>query len=310
LGGGIYMAWLSWKVLLVTALFIFLGGLGHRWLVRSGFRELGFAREEEDKLFGHFRSLTEGIKELKLHRERRGAFLTENLETATTAYQRHNVLAELRFIFAHGWGHLLVFSLMGLMLFALPEWGHITQQALTGYVVTTLYLMGPLAGVMSGISVFGRADVAFRKVEQLGLSLAVRAKESCPLERNGAPKNFQRVELAGVTHAYSHERDDSNFVLGPLNLTFEPGELIFIVGGNGSGKSTMAKLITGLYPPEQGDIRLNGKTITDHNRDDYRQLFSVVFADFYPPGHGAAAPGRPGLGVFVPSATPAQAEDT
>jgi len=64
-------------------------------------------------------------------------------------------------------------------------------------------------------------------------------------------------------------------------LTLTPGELVFLVGGNGSGKSTLAKIITGLYPPEKGEVRLDGKLITDKSRDDYRQLFSAVFSDFY-----------------------------
>jgi len=63
-------------------------------------------------------------------------------------------------------------------------------------------------------------------------------------------------------------------------LTFRPGELVFIVGGNGSGKSTLGKIITGLYPPESGEIHLDGKKITNGDRDDFRQLFSAVFADF------------------------------
>jgi putative ATP-binding cassette transporter len=87
--------------------------------------------------------------------------------------------------------------------------------------------------------------------------------------------------LINVFHSYQHEKDDSHFVLGPINLRFHPGELVFLVGGNGSGKSTLAKIITGLYVPEAGELRLDGKPITDKNRDDYRQLFSAVFADFY-----------------------------
>ena len=90
-----------------------------------------------------------------------------------------------------------------------------------------------------------------------------------------------RLELVNVIHAYQHEKDDSHFVLGPINLRFHPGELIFIVGGNGSGKSTLAKIVAGLYVPEAGEIRLDGAVITDRNRDDYRQLFSAVFSDFY-----------------------------
>ena len=64
-------------------------------------------------------------------------------------------------------------------------------------------------------------------------------------------------------------------------MRFRTGELVFLVGGNGSGKSTLAKIISGLYVPEAGEIRLDGQVITDKNRDDYRQLFSAVFSDFY-----------------------------
>src|SRR5437016_6121944 len=83
LGGAAYLGWLSWKLLLGMVGFIIVGGLGYRLLIASGFARLTQAREEEDKLFGHFRALTEGIKELKLHRSRRGAFLSQNLHTTT-----------------------------------------------------------------------------------------------------------------------------------------------------------------------------------------------------------------------------------
>jgi putative ATP-binding cassette transporter len=69
--------------------------------------------------------------------------------------------------------------------------------------------------------------------------------------------------------------------LGPINLSFQPGELVFLIGGNGSGKTTLVKLVMGLYEPESGEIHLDGKPVTNENRDDYRQRFSVVFYDFY-----------------------------
>jgi len=70
-------------------------------------------------------------------------------------------------------------------------------------------------------------------------------------------------------------------MIGPINLHFHAGELVYLVGGNGSGKSTLAKILTGLYTPEGGEIRVNGQVITNQNRDDYRQHFSAVFADFH-----------------------------
>src|SRR5207249_2754344 len=57
--------------------------------------------------------------------------------------------------------------------------------------------------------------------------------------------------------------------------------VVFLIGGNGSGKTTLAKLLMGLYPPESGAIYLDSQPITDSSREAYRQLFSVVFSDFY-----------------------------
>lgn len=281
LGGAAYLGYLSWKVLLTLCFLIVGGGLGYRFLVNRGFRSLTLARDEEDKLFSNFRALTEGIKELKLHRNRRGVFLDQNIRAATENFQRYNVAAESHFIIAQSWSHLLFFSLIGLLLFFLPHFATLSRQAMSGYVLTTLYLMGPLAGVLGSFSVFGRANVAFQKVEQLGVSLAARPEEDCSITRPEAESAFKRLDLIGVTHSYHHEKEDSSFVLGPISLSFCQGELVFLAGGNGSGKSTLAKIVTGLYPPETGELRLDGKPVTDANRDDFRQLFSAVFSDFY-----------------------------
>lgn len=280
-GGAVYLCWLSWKIALGMFLFILSGAVAYRLLVTSGFGRLGLARVEADRLFAHFRALTEGVKELKLHRERRESFLSERVQKTTENYSRHNIAAEIRFILAQGWSQLLFFALVGLILFLLPSLQHVSQRELTGYVLTTLYLMGPLSGVLGSLSAFGRANVALDKINRLGFSLATHDAEECPARRREQPPEFEQLELVGVTHSYHHEKDDCHFMLGPLHLTFRPGEIVFLVGGNGSGKSTFAKLLTGLYPPESGEIRLDGRVIAGRNRDEYRQLFSAVFADFF-----------------------------
>jgi putative ATP-binding cassette transporter len=281
LGGAAYLAWLSWPMLCGLLGLIVAGAAGHRLLMRGAFCSLNAAREDEDRLFGHFRALTEGIKELKLHRHRRGVFFSRDIQETTEAYQRHNILAENRFALAQHWSHLLFYVLIGSTLFLLPSLASVQPHALTGYVITALYLMGPLSGVLGSFPLFGRANVALDKVDRLGISLATRTPETngvLPPERESC---FHRLELSGVTHSYHHDTDDSHFMVGPLNLTFRPGEIVFLVGGNGCGKSTLAKIIAGLYPPERGEIRVDGRLVTDLNRDDYRQLFSAVFSDFY-----------------------------
>ncbi len=279
LGGSIYLGLLSWHVLLGMCGLILFAACCYRLFIRAGFRALMHAREAEDRLYGHFRALTEGIKELKLHQQRRAAFMDESVRSGTEEFQRHTIAAETRFMFAHNWSHLLFYVLVGLILFVLPTVNHTDIKTLTGYVLTVLYLMGPLAGVMSSMAVFSRADVALRKIEALGMSLGGESDETSATP--AAFTGFSRLELQGVAHTYRNENADEKFVIGPLDLTFHQGELVFIVGGNGSGKSTLAKIVTGLYPPETGEIRLDGRLVTDVNRDDYRQLFSTVFADFH-----------------------------
>jgi len=281
LGGAVYLAWLSLPMLLGLLVLIVVGALGHRLLVRGAFKSLIAAREDEDRLFGHFRALTEGIKELKLHRSRRSVFFSRDIQEVTAAYQEHNVMAENRFTLAQHWSHLLFYLLIGAVLFLLPGLTTVQPHALTGYVITALYLMGPLSGVLSSFPMFGRANVALEKIERLGMSLSTRTPETSDVIPPETELRFDRLELCGVTHSYHNEKDDSHFMVGPVNLTFRPGEIVFLVGGNGCGKSTLAKIVAGLYPPEGGEIRVDARRVTEENRDDYRQLFSAVFSDFY-----------------------------
>jgi putative ATP-binding cassette transporter len=258
------------------------GAVTYRMLIRSGFGHLTAAREGQDRLFHHFRSLTEGIKELKLHRARRESYLRDDVARAAAACQKHNVAAELRFIVAQNWNQLLFLALIGLILFLLPRMASISQQSMTGYIITTVFLMGPLAGLLGSLSVFSRANVSLRKVEQLGLALSAHPSDHGDVARaRFEAEPFESLELVQVMHHYHREREDDNFMLGPIDLTLGPGELVFLVGGNGSGKSTLAKVITGLYPPAGGEVRLNGRVIDDGNRDDYRQCFSAVFSDYF-----------------------------
>ncbi len=280
LGGAVYLAWLSWPVFLAMFFFGVIGAVSYRLMIRSGFGHLAAAREGQDRLFRHFRALTEGVKELKLHRVRRSAFLTEDVAAAAAVCQKHSVAAEVRFILAQNWNQLLFLGLIGMILFLLPRMEHISPQALTGYIIATLYLMGPLAGLLGSLSVFSRANVSLRKVEQLGLALSTSPDHQAP-SPTAAFARFNGLELRQVKHHYHREREDDSFLLGPIDLSFRPGEVVFLIGGNGSGKSTLAKVITGLYTPAGGEIRLNGHTIDDQNRDEYRQSFSAVFADYF-----------------------------
>jgi putative pyoverdin transport system ATP-binding/permease protein len=277
----IYLAWLSWSVFLVLALFMAVGTFLYQMATKRGLRHLKIVREEWGELLRHFRGLIDGTKELKLHRERRNDFLSRSLGATSASLRHHRILSTNTFIFADFWVQIVVTSILGLLLFGLPAIRTLDAQILTGYTLVFFYMLGPLQGVLGSLPGMGQANIAVTKVEELGLLLASSASEADSIPRSDHAAHWKRLDLVGVTHSYHREREDSSFILGPIDVTIHPRELVFITGGNGSGKTTLVKLLTGLYDPEAGEIRLDDEVITAENRDDYRQHFSVVFSDFY-----------------------------
>lgn len=65
-----------------------------------------------------------------------------------------------------------------------------------------------------------------------------------------------------------------------VSLEIKKGEIIALVGPNGAGKSTLVRLLTRLYDPGSGNIRLDGQDIRAMDPQEYRKYFSVVFQDF------------------------------
>jgi len=151
---------------------------------------------------------------------------------------------------------------------------------LTGYTLTIMYMMGPLEFVLNLIPNLTHANVAMKAIDTLTTSLDEQPVAEAATNSETNP-SWNLLELSGIQHAYRRENEEAEFSLGPIDLSIRSGELVFITGGNGSGKTTLAKLLVGLYIPQQGEIRLDGQPITDERRDNYRQLFSVVFSDFY-----------------------------
>ena len=277
----IYLGWLSWPIFLGVIGFLIVGTLSYQLPMRRGMRAYVLVREEWDKLFKHFQAVTSGVKELKLHHDRREAFLTKALYPTADSLRRQAVIGRLSFVGADSWGQALCFILIGLILFTAHSLSGVNAQTLVGYTLVILYMMNPVQVILNIIPNFATASVAMQKVETLGLTLHESDASEAIARPLKAGVSWQSVELVGVTHTYHREGEPDGFLLGPVDLTLEPGELLFITGGNGSGKTTLAKLLLNLYIPEEGEIYLDGKVVTEETREQYRQLFSVVFSDFF-----------------------------
>ena len=90
-------------------------------------------------------------------------------------------------------------------------------------------------------------------------------------------KTFESLEFQNVYFKYPHTENE---VLKGVSFTFRKGDKLSIVGINGSGKSTIIKLMLGLYEIESGVILINGYPMSDYDIKDVRKMFSVLFQNF------------------------------
>lgn len=102
--------------------------------------------------------------------------------------------------------------------------------------------------------------------------------------------NEYELEFHNVSFKYSCT---DIYALKNLNLKFNIGQRMAVVGMNGSGKTTMIKLLCRLYDPTEGEITLNGIDIKKYEYEEYLSIFSIVFQDFqlfsFPLGQNVAA---------------------
>jgi putative ATP-binding cassette transporter len=273
----VYLGWLSWKLLLLVLTVAVTGISAYRLAFRRAFQYFQRRRDTEDRLVEHFRGLTDGFKELKLHLLRRHAFLDRQLQPTVEELRTLGVRGGTVFAVANSFGSTLFYALIGVLLFTLPQMGTANLEVLTGYTLAILYIMVPIDTTLQNIPVLTRAGVAVQKISKVGLALDAAVDED---EAEDQPQQWSSLELRQVTSVYDG-RDGHPFTLGPVDARFTPGEIVFLVGGNGSGKTTFAKVLSGLYAPTDGQLLLDGEPVTDASRDHLRQLFSAVFSDFY-----------------------------
>ncbi|MBK6597016.1 MAG: amino acid adenylation domain-containing protein [Proteobacteria bacterium] len=251
-GCAAYLAWLSWRVFMAMLLVTVVSAAIYRWLYMRALQQVERSRLARGSLLDLFRHLTFGIKELMMHGRRRSAFVAEALQPAADEYRKSNVVASTQYAIADAWIQFLYYLLIGLLLFAMPVWLPGDAEALTAYVFAMLYLMNPIYGIVGAFPPVARGEVALRRIEELGLKLdeEIPTDEPSPAAASPGQLREDTVSLRDVVFAYDAQTPaESGFKLGPINFDLRPGELVFVVGGNGSGKSTFIKLLAGLYPP-------------------------------------------------------------
>jgi putative pyoverdin transport system ATP-binding/permease protein len=276
-----YLCWLSSLLFAIVLGSLAIGYVIYISIQQQGVTSFSQGRQVQDVLFKHFRAVTEGTKELKLHRPRRKAFINEELKPTANDARYYWVKAITAFALAGSTGTVLFFVPVGLILFVFPQMGTVSPATISSYALAVLYAINPITEIVSALPQVAQANISLEKIESLGLSLAQPVTEPIFPTGSDFDADWSSLELVDIHHAYGSDTEEYQFTLEDINLKLQPGEIVLIVGGNGSGKSTLVKLLTGLYSPDRGQVLFNHQPVTDHNREWYRQQFSVIFYDFY-----------------------------
>ena len=278
----IYLAYLSVAAFLVFLAAVGIGIIGYLAINRRFRVTLNALGQRQTRMLDAIDAIILGAKELRLN-SARGVAVEKAYRRLSRACQSLLVTS------GEHWAEMILLSsfvtylMLGAVAFAFPQMidGH--SLIVFQLVPVLLFCIGPLAKIVAQSPMFLRADVGLQGIlhvqRQLAQAGSISPDEARALARPLA--GFRTLGYHGLCFAHHDETGAESFQTGPLDLELTRGELVFIVGGNGSGKSTTLRVMCGLYPAKQGLIRVDGDVVGGRALAGLRELFAAIFVDFH-----------------------------
>jgi putative ATP-binding cassette transporter len=275
----IYVAYLSLAAFVLSAVILVTAGTIFHFKSRHLTAERAKASAQERKIYDRLADFIDGFKEIRLNRSRSEALFEDTVAVSRNAANiKINAQAETFKQIAATQGYMYI--LLGAIVFVAPQFSDALGGASIAKITAALlYVIGSCFSLVQTIPILMNANAAANRIANLETAL----RESVTSEENdiAAPTSFEKIEMQDVVFTYKDKFSDAAFHIGPIDFTLRSGELLFITGGNGSGKSTFLRVLAGLYHPQSGEILLDGMRVNSATRDLYRELFSAIFYDYH-----------------------------
>jgi putative ATP-binding cassette transporter len=277
---GLYVAYLSLPAFLLTATIVIGAGTIFHYRNKRLVAQKMESASWERRLFDRLTDFLNGFKEVRLNKARSESLFHDALEVSKTAANiKIRTQAETFKMIVTS--QISMYVLLGAVVFVAPQLSDTLGGASIAKTTTALlFVVGACFGLVQSIPILLNANAAADRIGRLERTMAETVKDIGPAELV-APKRFETIEMRDIVFRYTDRFSDTVFKIGPIDFTLRAGELVFITGGNGSGKSTFLRVLCGLYPPSSGEIKLDGVVINDANRDRYRGLISAIFFDYH-----------------------------
>jgi len=237
---------------------------------------------KEVEYFDLVHDILKGTKEIKYHAGRREHIENDAGEVSTNLRNKRIEIGRL-YNFGTIFGATFFYVLFGVIVFIVPLFYSLPAGMTIILVAVTIYLTSPINDLVVRIPIFQKVGISIGFIESLENQL-LKNEEKIIVPAPQAARtlqDFSRIELDKISFRYKNHNNGDYFSVGPLSLTVRRGEILFLTGGNGCGKTTLLKLIASLYTPDEGKIQVDATQLNATHLYEYRDLFSAVFSDFH-----------------------------
>ena len=275
-----YVAYLSLLAFALSLLIVGVAAAVFHSRNRQIAKAMREASEWENRLFNRLMDLLDGFKEVRLNSARSEDLYADAVEVSRTAANikiRTQAETFRRMVLLQS----SMYALLGAVVFAVPVLGGtLAGASITKTVTALVFVIGACFGLVQSIPILSAANTAADNLERLEQRLLATVIDA-QVGSTELKRQFKQIEMREIVFRYVEKSTETVFKVGPVDFTLQSGELVFITGGNGSGKSTFLKLLASLYKPDSGEIICDGVLVSDSTRETYRQLMSAIFVDYH-----------------------------
>jgi len=279
----IYMALLSVPLFFIT-LFVVIAGISvYYWNMNKNQRFFRIGRDLDDNFIGSFNSLLSGFKEIQLDPRKGDEIYEKEIKVVSANSIRNSQKAYVGFLNNQMTGQVLFYCLIAFLLLFLKFWINLDTQIVVNFLFILLFLLGAVETTMVILPGLIQAKVSAERLTELRQELSNNEFSDYRWVGDLATNGFETIRVDKVKYRYPEEEGsgEEGFSIGPISLEINKGDVVFIYGGNGSGKTTFILTLLGLLKPSEGTIYLKDMPLDDSNYKAFRLLFGVVFSDFY-----------------------------
>lgn len=275
----LYLATISLTACLILSVAIavvsFVGVIELNKLI-AGVRVVSVKEAQVNGMYGAFLS---GYKEVKMN-SLRALGLTRDLiaEAKVVRTEKTKLVQDVVQFFTYL--QMLMYLVVGLIIFVVPIFSPEFSSDVLMVTTTALFLASSVSAAIVVVPNMTMANSAARNLRELSEKLSYENTERT-MPGLTEFSEIKTLALEDITYVHSGDGVARPFALGPINYQFEIGKVYFIRGNNGSGKTTLMRVLLGLYQAKSGRLLVNGEPIAEPSIAAYRDLFAVVFSDFY-----------------------------